>query len=912
MSTPYAAHLDVKLDAALKQVRTILDNTRQPLYAADVPHAYDDKYELAEWLVRGSIAALLQCFANLGLTDEGLATLRAWSQTRSVSLRLRAEEICGFLREETRKVESPHAHVTEVKSSSGAKTSVTQSVITTVTEYFWSLDFRFELLAFQGTDETPYVSLLSRGSSVEIKTTVKATPRPPTVLRPPSDVSLTWLLQQLDAEGRVAFAIDRTDAGCHTPRRNRQVEAALTALSDLNSWCRRVPNYFVSELFPAQCLEGLDLGVLRDDQIFVPVLPVFESNTPKPEGGALLPADYLNAFLEDQKRSLTAKCVELGRVFPPDAAAISAAEARLVVTLLHAARVCASTWHGLEYIEKMLRDQLVAAIGKELTPTDFSAYMDFHFRKLVKPEVHPRPFSYAVRRIDHSPEGALSLEVDGAGGGMAAPISTSVASSRAGQPMSFALDASTRVRFLGDRHLHAWVTHQFSGSGELSLRVVARARQFSSFILLVGRIASAESFEPKAAIIVQNKDLLKIPLMLERLPTPKEFRDAIESLSPEQQRFAKAFRAMQLESTLFGICVLQIKPQLETLLKLPSDSLTKEIKLNQELLNLFIEYQIPSDLLSYDGPEDAPAADKLACVRDYVARMDEMIALAKRREIEEAHESRELEGDTNRPHAYPASAESWGAANYAHQPMMGMAPGMGPPPPMMPMAMAPPGYGAPPPPSVPVSRRVTADARLGAPPPPPPPPAPPAPRQEPQQAPVQVEVPRPQGPAAGPSGSAETGPITDYTLIPKELDNKIDLLDDDSALRSTIINVGKVWSRESRANLLADAVESNVTTKEQEGERNKAFDLLDALSKSGALVFEDASLHVVIAATHSFDRTLLDTVIQGNINPIEKVERSLMIMASTIHRRPVADLLAEDQRARFSTYSPKLMPPADD
>ncbi|CAK9085040.1 Hypothetical protein (Fragment) [Durusdinium trenchii] len=34
------------------------------------------------------------------------------------------------------------------------------------------------------------------------------------------------------------------------------------------------------------------------------------------------------------------------------------------------------------------------------------------------------------------------------------------------------------------------------------------------------------------------------------IPTPKEFKDAIESLSPEVRSFAKAFRAMQLESTL--------------------------------------------------------------------------------------------------------------------------------------------------------------------------------------------------------------------------------------------------------------------------------------------------------------------------------------------------------------------------
>ena len=49
---------------------------------------------------------------------------------------------------------------------------------------------------------------------------------------------------------------------------------------------------------------------------------------------------------------------------------------------------------------------------------------------------------------------------------------------------------------------------------------------------------------------------------------------------------------MQLESTLFGICVIQIKPQLEKLLNLDNDSLTKEIQLTQDLQQLFIEYQV--------------------------------------------------------------------------------------------------------------------------------------------------------------------------------------------------------------------------------------------------------------------------------------------------------------------------------
>ena len=56
----------------------------------------------------------------------------------------------------------------------------------------------------------------------------------------------------------------------------------------------------------------------------------------------------------------------------------------------------------------------------------------------------------------------------------------------------------------------------------------------------------------------QNKDNVLIPLLLEQIPSAKEFRDAIESLSPEQQRFAKAFRGMQLESTLFAVCIIQV------------------------------------------------------------------------------------------------------------------------------------------------------------------------------------------------------------------------------------------------------------------------------------------------------------------------------------------------------------------
>jgi hypothetical protein len=50
----------------------------------------------------------------------------------------------------------------------------------------------------------------------------------------------------------------------------------------------------------------------------------------------------------------------------------------------------------------------------------------------------------------------------------------------------------------------------------------------------------------------------------------------------------------------------------------------------------------------------------------------------------------------------------------------------------------------------------------------------------------------------------------------------------------------------------------------------------------------------------------MDTVVKGNINPIEKVERSLLIMASTLHGLPAASLVQRDKVARLTEVTPTL------
>merc|ERR1712137_1052631 len=124
----------------------------------------------------------------------------------------------------------------------------------------------------------------------------------------------------------------------------------------------------------------------------------------------------------------------------------------------------------------------------------------------------------------------------------------------------FSIDEATTIQLNGESYVHAWVNQCFPGHSSSSLALQARARQFSSFILIVGNITSANTFDPQHAILLQNKDELFIPLILEQIPAPVEGDDPIRSLSAEQQRFIKAFRAMQLANSLIGVCIIQIKP----------------------------------------------------------------------------------------------------------------------------------------------------------------------------------------------------------------------------------------------------------------------------------------------------------------------------------------------------------------
>mmetsp|Transcript_26534 Transcript_26534/g.66767 ORF Transcript_26534/g.66767 Transcript_26534/m.66767 type:complete len:940 (-) Transcript_26534:58-2877(-) len=924
-----------KMEKALSTVRKVLENERHPEVPADVDHEYRDKFSLADVLSQTYVGAMLNSLQSLGLDRAKLEELyeKAEQGKRAVTLRLTSEEKCAFDREETRKVDSDTQHVTTWKGAIGGMISRATKTVTKVTEYFWHFRVHYELFAFVGSKPTDKVSLLSRSAKYTIVTRSKSTPRPEVSILPSIDCNISALLKQ--ALTGAAFTIDRDDEQCRTPRRNPQVDAQLNLAAAYYVWARSVHAYFAERLFPVQTDHGLDLAAINAEAVFVPVFPTFERYTElrsekpaaassssssaspsssssssaaeaaeAPSSRLVLQPHDIELFLAEQLRSLEEQKTVVAKSLPDakKAKLISSQEGSLMVALLHGKDVCQHYADGVDYVEEMLRQQLIAALGKVVGPVEFANYMEYHYRKLYRGEFEPRLFSYAVRRPDHYPEGVLSIEAELADGSLPQPIRTVVRRREAGaKPMRFAINAATDVSFFGERYLHAWMSHQFSGQSGTQLNLVARARQFSSFILLVGRISSAEVFDPKAAIIIRNKDDLKLPLMLETIPSAKEFKDAIASLSPEQQRFAKAFRGMQLESTLFGICVIQIKPQLEKLLNLPNDGLTKEIKLTQNLMELFITYQIPSDLLSYDGDQAVSLAGKLTKVKGYVQAMYDMINECKAKElaekqqeaeyaraqrIREAEEQMSIQLVSRRRKSSREMCErsivsrdcvsrSSSVVSNTSAPLMARAP-------PRPAARA-----ASPPSNAPT--------------------------------PVVAEVPQPSpSTESTPSADAITGAaepessedlaegLVDYTQVPQQLEQQFEKLDKEGALRPTIINPGKTWRKKAQKALLAKPTESVLNKEGQKEERNQAYDLLDALSRSGCLAVDEASLHVVVAATHCFDKTLVDTVVQDNVNPIEKVERSSLIMAATVQERAPVELIKPSQVERVRTYSPEL------
>ncbi|EJK70964.1 hypothetical protein THAOC_07640 [Thalassiosira oceanica] len=821
------------------------------------------------------------------------------------------------------------------------------------------------------------------------------------------------------------FKVNTSRESTKTPRRNDDVDEAIEFSGRLSSWIGQIHTGLYAGLarIEGQHNPALekdrrrsnmgDLDYLEDpweDPTFNPILPLMEDRSERSsetedevvpgcmikieaqshEGNTdrnvLLSSSDLTKLTNEHARSLQGVLETRAGAFDASEYIVTTtAEIELGAVLRNLRSLSIQYEETMNYVESMMERQLVAAIGKRLTQDDLQTYVRYHDARLLSPA--PEPFSLSIRQPEHYPTGLISIEtVDGKNDCMHSH-SRQV---NVGSTLNIALNSATLVRLSGNQYLHGWMNHRF-GADKKNHQLVARARQFSAFILVIGTMTDGTTLDPKDAIIVQDKDELLIPLLLEEIPTAKEFKDAIKSLSPEQQRFAQAYRSMQLSSSVFGMCIVQIKPQLEALLGLPADALDKEMKLTQDLMELFTEYQVPSDLLSYSGhSESAALEDKIANVKANVKAVMDVIESQKEKQLKDERAKADmstvaftssrrkmtrifvktLDGNTISLHVKPS--ETVDSVKMKIQYEIGMPANQqrliylgtqlengrtlsdyniqedstlhivlrlrsGPSSPSGDDYAAPPCQSS-------ASRVKGGRARQS--------------RQQ-TLPPVSIQslAMNDAAPLNGAShaeyhcddaidtlrahgingatikkGTRHKGAtgqsekessrndigglgitsgrsdqsdsitqegVVDFTLIPKQLDYSVEEGKGVAvSLRSTTIKTSKSWTRNRQANLLSKPEKQGLDTDEMRREKSKAFDLLDALSRSGSLTIVHSELHVVVAMTHCFDKDLMGTVIRDNVNPIEKLEISTLLLASAVHGVSARELVRDANELR--------------
>lgn len=54
---------------------------------------------------------------------------------------------------------------------------------------------------------------------------------------------------------------------------------------------------------------------------------------------------------------------------------------------------------------------------------------------------------------------------------------------------------------------------------------------------------------------------------------------------------------------------------------------------------------------------------------------------------------------------------------------------------------------------------------------------------------------------------------------------------------------------------------------------------------TGEFEFSHSQFHILNGISHSFDKTLIESIIQDNINPIERVQQSAFLLTEVIHQK---------------------------
>lgn len=311
-----------------------------------------------------------------------------------------------------------------------------------ITEFHWEVESNWSISVYSRTAIKNKKVIKSRTCKVTLITPSKGGLG--YADEPPMDLSLTWLLKQIDADELTSqFNVDLEDDGTKTPRRNDAVQQAIDFTAQLRIWCQEIQKSFIfghlqqiiQQHNPALLKPVLSnftikqlFGVKSQYSIFNPILPLMEEsgqsnsddvsndielstiglqrlNAVNDNDGheVLLSSKDISNLLNEHVCTLEGAVSGIKEAWPSDSSGsvMSSYEAILSLIIRHLIELSTQYTDTMGYIESMMENQLIAAIGTRLTPHDLDKFVKYHNARLLSPM--PQPFSHAIRRPEHYP-----------------------------------------------------------------------------------------------------------------------------------------------------------------------------------------------------------------------------------------------------------------------------------------------------------------------------------------------------------------------------------------------------------------------------------------------------------------------------------------------------------------------------
>ena len=599
----------------------------------NVHYEYNDLFNITTQQLTMTKQSLLICFATFISSYD---TLEKWdSENKAIVLKCKGTEKFEFKEMKRRKIEIGEQNIGFLKFKKTKE----------IEEYFWEYSFSCKIIVIPGVEEKSSIPLVNIENK-EIITTREKTPLYPNIQEFEKEIIINDLINE-----NLFFNPIKDDKSSKISIYLNKMNQILNFYNALLQWSFSISDYIQNQIIPKSCLfnETKNEILGKISNLKTNCCPIVKKTDETYEllnksDQEYLINNYLNNYQEKQKE--IKKILENERKY-----IISYELINIYLSFYQISHNCEIFIKFINYLKEIQIKTLTTTIGKVIKPKDVNKLMKFHFRNKFNSTCAPKKVFYPI--YDHlyqnkriNSEGFFTITENNQ-----KPIETFVKQIPANENNKIItnISSSIQISLLGEKFIHGWIENCFSMNEKLNssshLSLFATSFPYSEFILLIGRCISKNHISFENAIFLSNKDEIEILLQVESLPTPKEFKKSISSISNEQQEFAKLYRAMQLSESLFVISLIPVQPQLERVLNLPIYATLKIDFLHYKnlILQLLIDHQIPTDILAYNGPDNVEMDDKFNYIIEQYNIIQSMIndEINEKKKLEEFNKLQE-------------------------------------------------------------------------------------------------------------------------------------------------------------------------------------------------------------------------------------------------------------------------------